>query len=120
MSEKNEIQVMLDELKAMKESMAAASAQPQPQAQPQAGVFSAWQQAAPQVPANVGVEKVLVHCEVGIRTPQKSGNVNIYLQFPGSVAESPQALLSFIEGLVNANLPVKVWPQKDAANPYKR
>lgn len=120
MSEKNEIQVMLDELKAMKESMAAASQQPQTQ-QPQAGgVFSAWQQAAPQVPANIGVEKVLVHCEVGIRTPRKSGNVNIYLQFPGTVAESPQALLSFVEGLVNVNLPVKVWEQKDAGNPYKR
>lgn len=118
--DEKELKDMLIELKAMKESMAAASAQTQPQAQPQTGVFSAWQQAAPQVPANVGVEKVLIHCEVGIRTPQKSGNVNIYLQFPGSVAESPQALLSFIEGLVNANLPVKVWAQKDAGNPYKR
>lgn len=117
-----EVQEMLAELKAMKESMAASAIQPQAQAtQPQAGgVFSAWQQAAPQIIPAIAPEKVLIQCEIGVRTAQKAGNVNVFLQFPGKIAEEPQVLLGFVEGLISANVPVKVWEVQKKSSDWKR
>lgn len=119
--EENELKEILAEFKAMKESMATVAQQPQAQAaQPAGGVFSAWQQASPQIIPAIAPEKVLIQCEIGVRTPQKAGNVNIFLQFPGKIAEEPQALLGFVEGLISANVPVKVWEIQKKTSDWKR
>lgn len=117
MSEKSEIQAMLDELKAMKESMAAATTQPQQTTQTQAGgILAGWQNQQTQIPSGLNVEKVLVPVEISTQ----KGNVTVYFQLSGDVASNPTTLINTIVGMQNANIPVKAWMPKGGSNNWKQ
>ena len=106
-----EVQEMLAELKAMKENMAAqaraADIVPQTSAQPQAGIFAGWQKPTPNL-GNMQVESVLIPVELGTR----EGKVTVYFQLSGQIAGDPETLLSTVEGMQAAGIPVKAWQQK--------
>jgi len=112
MVEKDEIQGMLAELKAMQEAMKqGVQAQPQTQQQPQSGggIFSGWQKPTPNLGA-MQVEKVLIPVELGTR----EGKVTVYFQLSGQIAGDPETLLSTVEGMQAAGIPVKAWQQKSS------
>jgi hypothetical protein len=109
MAEKDEIQGMLAELKAMQEAMKQGVTQAQPQAQQQGGIFSGWQKPTPNLGA-MQVEKVLVPVELGTR----EGRVTVYFQLSGQIAGDPETLLSTVEGMQSAGIPVKAWQQKSS------
>jgi hypothetical protein len=81
----------------MQQSSATASATP-----------SAWSKpATPSAPAEI----LGVSIPINVDTPV--GKVRVYLNFPGSAAASPAALLGLIEQLAAAGLPLDAWQPKD-------
>lgn len=69
----------------------------QPQSTP-----TGWQQ--PQQPM---IQPQAVNIPLSLNTP--GGKIRVYLQFPGEVATSPQALLNLLQMLQTQGLPLDVW-----------
>ena len=61
-------------------------------------------------PAVASAEVLGVSIPISIETP--AGKLRAYLNFPGSYASSPNALLALIQQLSNAGLPLDTWQPK--------
>jgi hypothetical protein len=71
---------------------------------------SAWSKpAAPSAPAEI----LGVSVPISVDTPV--GKIRVYLNFPGSAAASPTALLGLIEQLAAAGLPLDAWQPKESS-----
>ena len=68
---------------------------------------SAWVKPAT---AHAPMEALGVSVPISLETP--AGKIRLYLNFPGSAASSPQALMALIESLSAQGLPLDVWQQK--------
>lgn len=71
---------------------------------------SAWSK--PAAPASSPTEVLGVSVPISLDTP--SGKVRVYLNFPGSCAASPEALIGLIQQLSAAGLPLDAWQPRDS------
>lgn len=68
---------------------------------------SGWQQATSAPAECLGVA-------VPIKLDTPAGQIRLYLNFPGSAAATPAALLALLEQLAAAGLPLDTWESKSA------
>ena len=74
-----------------------------------AGSPSAWAKPSPMA-ASAPAEVLGVSLPISLDTP--SGKLRCYLNFPGSAAASPDALMALVQSLMNAGVPLDVWQPK--------
>ena len=86
-----------------------AAGMPLPTTIPSAG--SAWgAQPKPQMPTEV----LGVSIPISLDTP--NGKLRVYLNFPGSAASSPEALMNLVQQLANSGIPLDTWQPKQQGN----
>lgn len=104
MSENNNelLQNVMQQLAEMKAQQSATSATTTP--------VTGWQQ---QPQPQAGPQQILgVAIPLKIDTP--NGSLKLFVSLPAEVMQSEQSLMSAIEGLVNAGLPVDFWQSKSS------
>lgn len=103
------------QLNALNSQLAALQAQMQAQMQATGVTVSAAPNAwAKPVTVPAMIEALGVSVPISLETP--AGKIRLYLNFPGSAASSPQALMALIEALTREGVPLDVWQQKSGGN----
>ena len=81
------------------------------------GGFSGWEK--PRIALeNTNIEKVLVPVELDLR----AGKVTVYFRFPGSIAKDQEALMEYVEAMMDQGIPVKAWGRSSSqySSKYRR
>jgi hypothetical protein len=102
---------MTDQTNDTAAQLAALLAQMQTSGATATAAPSAWSKpAAPTAPAEI----LGVSVPISLDTPV--GKIRVYLNFPGTAAASPTALLGLIEQLAAAGLPLDAWQPKESGS----
>jgi hypothetical protein len=103
---------MADQTNDTAAQLAALLAQMQASGATATAAPSAWSK--PATPSSAPAEILGVSVPISIETPV--GKVRVYLNFPGTAASSPTALLGLIEQLSAAGLPLDAWKPREESS----